>query len=317
MTLPQAVTFPALGTTATLVTTNPDGLGEARAVLDAELDAIDRACSRFRDDSELSAVNRAAGKAVSVTGLFADALDAALRAARLTSGAVDPTVGAALKLIGYDRDFDLVDPTGPALQVRLRAVPGWQTISLDVAAGTVAVPRGVQLDLGATAKALCADRAARRVADVAGDAWGVLVSLGGDVAVAGPAPAGGWAIQLADHHAARLDAGGPVYSLASGGLATSSTTVRRWQRGGRVLHHLVDPSTGAPAEGYWRTVSVAAGCCLDANIASCAAIIMDQAAPDWLTARGLPARLVDRGGRVLTVGGWPAETHSCQASACS
>jgi thiamine biosynthesis lipoprotein len=301
----EPLSFLSLGTTATLVTTHPGARDEALAVLVAELDAIDLACSRFRPDSELAAVNRAAGRPVQVSALFLEAVGAALRAARLTSGAVDPTVGRALRSIGYDRDFSLVDTDGSRILFPLQPASGWQTVVVDEGASTVRVQRGVELDFGATAKALTADRAAHRAADTTGA--GVLVSLGGDVAVAGPAPEGGWPIRVTHHHQDRLDAAGPVVAVMTGGLATSSTSVRRWQRGGRVLHHLVDPATGAPAVECWRTVSVAAGSCLDANIASCAAVIIGRDAPGWLEARGLPARLVDPAGRVTAVGGWPSE----------
>jgi thiamine biosynthesis lipoprotein len=309
MTRTEPVNFPALGTTATLLTTDPDGRERARAVLEAELDAIDRACSRFRSDSELSLVNRAAGRPVRVSALCVEAVTAALRAAEVTSGALDPTVGTALQLIGYDRDFTLIEPDGPPLQVALRPAPGWQNVVVDRAASTVRVPKGVELDLGATAKALCADRAAGRATETTGS--GVLVSLGGDVAVAGPAPEEGWAVRITHHHADPVEWGGPVVTITSGGLATSSTSARRWQRGGRVVHHLIDPATGAPAVEYWRTVSVAAGSCLDANIASSAAVIMGAGGPGWLEDRGLAARLVDPTGRVTTVGGWPVEKASC------
>jgi thiamine biosynthesis lipoprotein len=307
MTVSESVSFPALGSTATLVTTEPDAFDPSLAVLRAELDAIDLACSRFRDDSELSEVNRASGRPVVVSSLFLEAVEAALRAARITDGAVDPTVGEALELIGYDRDFALIDRAGPQIRFQLRPAPGWHAIRVDRAASTVRVPEGVTLDLGATAKALCADRAALRAAETT--KAGVLVSLGGDVALSGPAPAGGWAIRVSHHHADPLSAGGPVFAISSGGLATSSTSVRRWERGGRPMHHLIDPSTGAPAVEHWRTVSVAAGSCLDANIASCAAVILGAGAPAWLEARGLPSRLVDPAGAVTTVGGWPADDH--------
>ena len=98
-----------------------------------------------------------------------------------------------------------------------------------------------------------------------------------------------------------------VVAIRSGGLATSSTVARRWRRGGDVLHHILDPRTGLPAAPVWRTVSVSAASCTDANIASTAAIIRGRAAPAWLTGLGLPARLVDEAGRVHRVGGWPAE----------
>jgi thiamine biosynthesis lipoprotein len=132
----------------------------------------------------------------------------------------------------------------------------------------------------------------------------VLVNLGGDIAVAGRPPPAGWTVRVADDHQAPADAPGQSLTIHSGGLATSSTTVRRW---GRSSHHIIDPRTGRPAESRWRTVSVAAGNCVDANTASTAAIVKGDDAPAWLGARGMPARLVDRDGGVLTVAGWPEE----------
>jgi thiamine biosynthesis lipoprotein len=167
------------------------------------------------------------------------------------------------------------------------------------------VPVGCELDLGATAKALAADRAARIAAARVGS--GVLVSLGGDVAVSGEPPATGWSIRIADDHRATLADDGPIVSVRSGGLATSSTTVRRWRAGRHELHHVVDPRTSRPAETPWRTVTVAAASCVDANIASTAALVLGGAAPDWLESHRLPARLVTAAGRSIRVAGWPEE----------
>ena len=164
---------------------------------------------------------------------------------------------------------------------------------------------GVELDLGATAKALAADRSARAAHEAAG--CSVLVSLGGDVAIAGDAPPGGWSVRIADDHAAALDGPGPAVALSGGGLASSGTTVRRWRSGDAELHHIVDPRTGRPADTPWRTVSVAAASCVDANVAGTAAVVLGDAAPAWLAERRLPARLVARDGGVLCVAGWPED----------
>jgi len=298
-------TFPALGTTAALLVTDDAAFAAAHSMLVREIDGIDIACSRFRGDSELSSVNANAGRPTRVSARFIEALEVALRAARLTGGLVDPTVGSAMRVLGYDRDFDVMDRTGPALTVSLQRVPGWQVIEVDAGRSTVRLPEGVELDFGATAKALCADRAARSIADATGA--GVLVSLGGDVAMQGPSPDAGWSLLITDDHAAGTDADGAHVVVRSGGLATSGTTVRRWWRGVQEMHHLVDPKTGCPARERWRTASVAAGSCVDANIASTAAIVMGARAPAWLGARGLPARLVSPEGAVLRVAGWPAE----------
>lgn len=294
--------FRALGTSARVVVDQPD-IGDARELLDAELAAIDAACSRFRDDSDLMRVNRAGGRRVEIGPLLCEAVEVALRAARLTDGRVDPTVGAALRILGYDRDFDLVERAGAVLRVRAARVPGWQTVELDRVRSTIRLSADVQLDLGATAKALAADRAARRIADTLG--CGVVVGLGGDVAVAGPPRSGGWPLRVTDDHAAGPDAPGETVAISAGGLATSSTTVRRWARGDEVHHHVVDPGTGRSADGPFRTVSVAAVSCVDANIATTAAIVLGDDAPAWLANAQLPARLVHRDGRVVYVGGWP------------
>ena len=111
---------------------------------------------------------------------------------------------------------------------------------------------------------------------------------------------------LAAQHAQTELAAGPTVALAGGGLATSSTTVRRWRSGAVELHHLVDPRTGRPAESPWRTVSVAAKTCVDANVASTASFLLEDA-PRWLEDHRLPARLVSIGGESTVVAGWPED----------
>jgi thiamine biosynthesis lipoprotein len=141
----------------------------------------------------------------------------------------------------------------------------------------------------------------------------VLVSLGGDIAVAGEPPGGGWPVLVTDNHRSE-GARGQVVSIREGGLATSSTTVRRWRAGTVELHHIVHPATGAPVAEVWRTVSVAAASCIDANTAATASIVRGDAAPQWLESLGLSARLVRWDGDVVTVGGWPSLTADSQHS---
>jgi thiamine biosynthesis lipoprotein len=124
------------------------------------------------------------------------------------------------------------------------------------------------------------------------------------VAVAGPPPEEGWPVGVADDHADPEP--GASITLTDGGLATSGTVRRRWRRGGRTVHHIVDPRTGDAAAPCWRTVTVVAGTCLDANTASTAAIVMGRSAPRWLAGCALPARLVAEDGAVTHVAGWPA-----------
>jgi thiamine biosynthesis lipoprotein len=316
-----ACSWEALGTTVVLRVVEPAALASARAAVERELDAIDLACSRFRADSELVALNARAGHPVRVSPLLLEAVKLALRGAELTGGDVDPTIGRALELAGYDRDWRLLQaPAGddqpggasraqpaagsdpPRLRARLR--PGWQAVRVIPRDGTVRVPAGVSLDLGASAKAWAADRAAMAAAAAGG--CGALVGIGGDIAVAGPPPRDGWAIHVTDDHRSDASAPGQTVTIRSGGLATSSTTVRRWQHGGHTMHHIIDPASGAPVRDTWRTVSVAADSCADANIAATAALVRSRAAVTWLDQLGLPARLVAPDGTVTTVGGWPA-----------
>jgi FAD:protein FMN transferase len=298
------ISFPALGSSATIGIADPakQSLAQAQGVVESVIDAFDEACSRFRADSELSAVNAADGQPVQVSALMLEAVSAALRAARLTDGDVDPTVGGALIALGYDRDFAAVGARG-ARDLRIVSVPGWQAVCADADAGTVRTARGVTLDLGATAKALAADRAAAQASAATGG--GVLVALGGDIAVAGQAPEAGWRVRVTDDHRAGTRAPGQWISIRSGGVATSSTTVRRWVTRSGPAHHLVNPATGRSSVGPWRTVSVAAASCLDSNVASTAAVIRGERAVAWLESLGLPARLVTVHGNVRHLAGWP------------
>ncbi len=296
--------FQALGCLAVVGATNREDLPAMMEEVTAEVAACDLACSRFRDDSELSALNGPVRKRaeVTVSPWLADALATAVGAAHQTGGLVDPTIGQCLVDLGYDRSFELLRRDQP-LVVLATHVPAWQRLS--VRGRRAQVPVGVRLDLGATAKALCADRAAQRANAVAGG--GVLVSLGGDVAVAGPAPDDGWAVRVTDQ--AGTDpatvGSGQTVAIRTGGLATSGTTARRWAQEGQARHHVVDPRTARPATEVWRTVSVAAASCVEANVASTAAVILGEEAPAWLSTRDVHARLVRAGGEVVRVGAWP------------
>ncbi len=289
-----------------MTVTEARALRDAVAIVRRELAAIDLACSRFRDDSELVRLNRAGGRPFAVGPLLLEGLTVAVQAAEATGGDVDPTVGRALRGLGWDSDFTVV--VSRSEPPRIEAVPaaGWRTIRIDRARGTVRIPPGVEVDLGSTAKALAADRCARAARDATGA--GVLVSLGGDIALAGPAPDGGWPVRVTDDHRSGPDAEGQTIALSSGGLATSSTTVRRWRAAGEELHHIVDPRTGRPSPEVWRTVSVAAATCVAANTASTASIVRGESAAGWLEGLGLPARLVRADGAVIRTAAWPGET---------
>jgi len=307
----NGITFPAIGTTVHLLLTDPStsALAKANGLLRDFLDDLDLTCSRFRPDSALSTVNRS-GSASNVDPLLLAALRVALTAAEETGGLFDPTLGTAMIAIGYDRSF-----AGVPRSSRRRVVPvpgreAWREIRIDEPTGTIILPLGVRLDLGATAKAWAADMAAAQLAEHLD--CGVLVNLGGDLAIAGPAPAGGWRVRVAADHAATT--GGQVVAVRSGGVATSSTTVRRWKRADQVLHHVLDPATGLPARRVWQYVSVAAADCVTANTAATAALILGERAPDWLNERDLAARLVAADGSVTRIAGWPSDVSTMEAA---
>lgn len=295
--------------------TDPDSLVRGVEVLRHELDRIDRVASRFRPDSEINAVHRASvstpGAPVPVSPALLEAVAMAVRMAELTDGALDPTVGTAMCAIGFDRDFAALASGVDGLLPAPAPVPGWRTIAVDRAAGTVTIAPGTILDLGATAKAAAADRIARLAADRGG--CGVMVALGGDVAMAGDPPAGGFPVGIAEaHHAPRC---AETVAVTSGGIATSGITVRRWTVGDTVVHHIVDPSTGLPAMPVWRTVTVAAATCMEANAASTAAVVKGEAAMEWLVSLGLPARLVSARGDMLRTPWWPQPAPSTGTTA--
>jgi thiamine biosynthesis lipoprotein len=298
----------ALGTGVHVLVTDGD-IAAASAAVRGVLSEADLAYSRFRPDSELSQINDDGGRTRRISPLLADAIATALRAAVLTDGRVDPTVGRAMRAVGYDDDFDRIRTRTDAISIRLEPISGWQAIQFDPRARTLRVPKGVEIDLGSTGKALASDLAATAALAAMGRG-GVLVSLGGDIATAGDIPAGGWRILVAEDSDTPPDSVGEVIALHDGAIATSSTTVRTWRRGGIALHHLIDPLTGLSVESPWRTASVVAATCVDANTAATAAIVRGASAPQWLDGLGLAARLVGAAGDVHRIGSWPATSEA-------
>jgi thiamine biosynthesis lipoprotein len=291
-----------MGTMNGVAVDDPDALEPALAAARAVIHAVDAACSRFRSDSEISELNRSAGQGpIRVSELLDDAIGAALSAAASTGGLVDPTIGRLMERIGYTVTFADLPENGPSIDLQICSAPGWESVIHDRVNRTVTIPDGASIDLGAVGKAWAADRAARAAAQRTGA--GVLVACGGDVAVSGPSPAGGWRVRVAE-----TTDSSPWQDIHvfDGGVATSGTGSRTWRRGGEVLHHILDPSTGLPAESPWVMASVAAASCAEANAASTASVVLGDAAPSWLDALGVPARLVRRDGTIVTVGQWPA-----------
>jgi thiamine biosynthesis lipoprotein len=302
---PGTAQWPLWSTTARVVVDDAALVDEARRITEEVCAAVDLAASRFRPDAEIHRLYRAGGRPITVSPLLAELVGAALEAARRTDGDVDPTVASAMRALGYDGDIAAIDGRvipvcGSSVRLVVRPVPGWRRVELDGRA--LRVPAGVSLDLGAIAKAWAADRSAALVAERLGT--DVLVSLGGDIATAGPTPARLWTVLVSD------GPGQPeahVTIPAPAGLATSSTISRTWRRGGQSMHHVLDPRTSMPAPAVWRTVTVAASTCVEANTLTTASIVRGHGAVAWLRDQGVPARLVTASGEVVRLGGWPEE----------
>jgi thiamine biosynthesis lipoprotein len=239
--------------------------------------------SRFRPESELSAVNAAAGRPTVVSAAFARMLERSLALAAETDGLVDPTVGAALIALGYTRDLsELGDDPAPA--GASRPAPGWRRVELS--GQLLRMPAGSALDLNGVVKSATVDDAA---ALLDGDGF---VSAGGDLAVRGPT-------------VVALPGGGAV-SVVQGGIATSGSTKRRWRRAGETHHHLVDPATGRSAETPWEAVTASGATCVAADVAARAAFLAGAAGPDWLDRRGIPGHFVAAGGTATVNRSWAA-----------
>ena len=296
-------TWTAWSCTVRLTVDDPAVLGAACGELKALMDRVDKAASRFRSDSELSIVNNRAGALVPVSRLLVDLVDVSLVAASMSGGAVDPTVGPAVIAAGYDDDIEAVRRRFPQPTGESGPVPGWQSVQLNRKLALLGVPKECALDLGATAKAWTADRAALVLSKRYGCA--VLVEIGGDLRTAGK-PNNPWVITVAE----RAGDPGVLVTLAHGGLTTSTRTVRRWQTPTGYAHHVIDPRTGQPADGPYRTASVWAPTAVRANTFSTALVATGEAALGRLTLAGHPARLVADDGEITELSGWPSASRA-------
>lgn len=199
-----------------------------------------------------------------------------------------------------------VDPTASA---RSPVRPGrWRGIELDEERRRVRLPAGVRLDLTRIARAWAADRCAQVVAEQL--AVGCLVSLGGDIATAGPLGAasdGGWEILVRD----REDGPASVIALPTGlCIATASTAPPRRGQDGHDLRHGLHPLIGPGVSSDWRTATVVATDCVSASTWATTCILEGLGVSERLDAEGLPARLVGRDGRVRHLGGWPPDAET-------
>lgn len=246
--------WPAMGSTVEVFALDAD-----ERVLDwarVELAALEASWTRFDPASELCQLNASAGSGPVVVSIpLLDAIDASLRLWRATDGCFDPTTLAALEALGYDSSFDMVRarpvtrtavvPSGEPAPVS--SGPGLLSalgIVVDHERQTVQLPAGVRLDLGGVGKGLAADRIA--VGMVERGASGSCVSVGGDVAVCGVTPDGGWRIGVSDPFEPDRDRW--EIPLTRGAVVQSNCLVRSWGPADARRHHIVDPRTGTSAD---------------------------------------------------------------------
>ena len=241
-------TFRAMGTEIELLVDADGDASAAFAAAGAEFHRLEALLSRFRDDSELSRLNR--DGALDAGPDLARVVALALEARARTGGRFDPTIHDALVAAGYDRTFEDIAPEG---HVRCQA-PAVSGGDVSVEGSRIELGAGVRIDLGGIGKGYAAERAAELLAT----AGPCLVSAGGDVATRG----GSWPIgvETAD--------GTITLELRDGGLATSGRDRRTWRRDGRELHHLIDPRTGEPAETDLLRVTVVASDAIEAEVAA-------------------------------------------------
>ncbi len=266
------------------------------AALVGEVDRLELLASRFRDDSEVTVVNRSAGSWVDVSWDFVEVLTASLDAARDTDGLVTPLLGRHVDAAGYRSWRDEV----PVVATDPGPAPDWQSVEIRPVGSSaqLRIPGGSALDLGAVAKAWLADRMSRLVFDIC--SADVIADMGGDLSIRTAAEPWQVAVDPGPH--------GDVQHLLVGtsGLATSGTSRRTWRTAdGQQAHHIIDPRTGRPAEVVWSGASVLAGDARGANTAATAAVILGHEAPGWITTQNLDARLTGPDADIR-VGRWPA-----------
>ncbi len=291
--------FDALGTEIAIAVTDVTQLSAMLEHTRTCIDEIDETFSRFRPDSELERLHRAGAGTHDVSPLFSELVELALLAARSTDGLFDPTVRDAVEAAGYDRSIDLIERDGPG-QPRESAPAGqWTQIEVDRNRGTVSMPPGVRLDFGGIGKGFAVDYTLRRILGID---CGVMLSAGGDLAVTGPGPFGGWPCGVS------LTLQDPIEEtvlLQRGAIASSGLGRRQWERDGRKFHHLIDPQTGEPAASPWSLVTVVAGSCVAADVAAKVAWLKGITGPSWIESIGLAGRFRDRDDKITTTTLWP------------
>jgi thiamine biosynthesis lipoprotein len=268
---------------------------------------VERRLSRFRPESELSALNRSAGESFPASPLLFHAVKLAVDAARATGGLFDPSVLPALESAGYDRTFELLggrtgSPGDVARRLPAAVLSSYRSIHCDDATWTIQVEPGQRLDLGGIGKGLAVDLAL----EAAGSLPNMCLNAGGDIAVRGTADSGGsgeygWTVALEDAGAmatARV-------LLRNAAMATSTVLKRRWSVDGESRNHLIDPRTGRPSASPFRSVTVVAATCAQADVAAKTALLLGEDGIAFLEERGMHGFAVRHDASTAATVLWP------------
>ena len=291
--------FQAIGTKCELLAFESSAPAAAFQSARAEIAAIDYHASFFRADSELTALNLDGRATVPVSATLFELLEVYRNAFRISGGAIDAAVGAELA--------ELVREGNPAVHSLALRSPrhSFDAVVLNPRDLTVTRPVGLLLDLGGLGKSWLADRVAKRMVHAGGG--GVIVNLGGDIAISGDAPSGGWPVRITDDASLDPDAAGQIVHLSSGAIATSSRLTRRWlDSDGRLREHLVGVDQSGGVGVGIVTATAAAGTALEANVATLATLLAGPRGVAVMARFGYPALLRGADGTAVTLGGWPS-----------
>ena len=252
--------FRAMGTTVSVTAAHQD----AAAATQRWFEDVERACSRFRRDSDLSRLNDDRRSRVPVQGVPAEVLRLAAHLRTLTDGLVDAGVGAAVAGWGYDRSFDAVH------DLMDRSAVDVDDAHWDIDGGEIVRRPGVRLDLGGIAKGWAADEAVQSGRALIVSAGGDITSAHEDCVVEIRQPGGDAVAEI---------------RLGVGALATSSVARRSWQVAGERVHHIIDPRTGAPARTPVSSATVVAQTAAEAEAGAKAVLIRGGDGLAWAAAQ--------------------------------